>query len=56
MPYDFERMRVVKAVRATVEGFTDKIARLQRLGMTFAIFKNEQHVGQKISILAVLAR
>ncbi len=38
---------VFKALRATVEGFTEEVARLQRLGMTFAIFRNGQNVGQK---------
>lgn len=38
---------VFKALRATVEGFTEEIARLRRLGMTFAIFRNGQNVGQK---------
>jgi len=38
---------VFKALRATVDGFSEEIARLQRLGMTFAIFRNGQNVGQK---------
>ena len=38
---------VFKALRATVDGFTEEIARLRRLGMTFAIFRNGQNVGQK---------
>jgi predicted phage tail protein len=38
---------VFKALRATVEGFTEEIARLNRLGMRFAIFRNDKNVGEK---------
>lgn len=38
---------VFKALRATVEGFAQEIARLHRLGMRFAIFRNGENVGEK---------
>ncbi|MDB5995274.1 MAG: bacteriophage lambda tail assembly [Pseudomonas sp.] len=38
---------VFRALGATVEGFTDEIARLHRLGMRFAIIRNGKNVGQK---------
>lgn len=38
---------VFKALRATVDGFTEEIARLARLGMRFAIVRNGKNVGEK---------
>lgn len=38
---------VFKALRATVDGFTEEIARLARLGMRFAIIRNGKNVGEK---------
>ncbi|WP_149087663.1 tail assembly protein [Pseudomonas prosekii] len=38
---------VFKALRATVEGFTEEIDRLARLGMRFAIIRNGKNVGEK---------
>ncbi|NYH08182.1 tail assembly protein [Pseudomonas moraviensis] len=38
---------VFRALRATVEGFTEEVARLQRLGMRFAIIRNGKNVGEK---------
>ncbi|MGX1087414.1 tail assembly protein [Pseudomonas sp. AP3_22 TE3818] len=36
---------VIRALNATVEGFADEIKRLERLGMTFAIFRNRKNIG-----------
>lgn len=36
---------VLRALNATVDGFADEIKRLERLGMTFAIFRNRKNVG-----------
>ncbi|MGH8387244.1 MAG: tail assembly protein [Pseudomonas sp.] len=36
---------VLRALNATVEGFADEIKRLERLGMTFAIFRNRKNIG-----------
>lgn len=36
---------VFRALNAAVEGFSDEIRRLQRLGLTFAIFRNRKNVG-----------
>ncbi|ROM94384.1 tail assembly protein [Pseudomonas brassicacearum] len=38
---------VFKALKATVEGFAEEIARLDRLGMRFAILRNGKNVGEK---------
>ena len=38
---------VFRALKATVEGFTEEIARLARLGMRFAIVRNGKNVGEK---------
>jgi predicted phage tail protein len=38
---------VFKALRATVDGFAEEIARLDRLGMRFAIVRNGKNVGEK---------
>jgi predicted phage tail protein len=38
---------VFKALRATVDGFTEEIARLHRLGMRFAIVRNGKNVGER---------
>ncbi len=38
---------VFKALRATVDGFTEEIARLDRMGMRFAIVRNGKNVGEK---------
>lgn len=38
---------VFKALRATVEGFTEEVARLDRAGMSFAIIRNGKNVGEK---------
>ncbi|PHN46535.1 tail assembly protein [Pseudomonas amygdali] len=38
---------VFKALRATLDGFTEEIARLQRLGISFAIIRNGKNVGEK---------
>lgn len=38
---------VFRVLRATVEGFTEEVARLQRLGMRFAIIRNGKNVGEK---------
>lgn len=38
---------VFRALRATVEGFTEEVARLQRLGMRFAIIRNGKNVSEK---------
>ena len=35
----------LKALRATVDGWTEEIARLQRLGLRFAIYRNRKNVG-----------
>ncbi|WP_028620554.1 tail assembly protein [Pseudomonas sp. Ant30-3] len=37
---------VFRALRATVDGFTEEIARLARLGMRFAIIRNGKNVGE----------
>ena len=36
---------VFRALKASVDGFAEEIARLQRCGMEFAIFRNDQNVG-----------
>jgi len=36
-----------KAIRATMEGFAEEIKRLDRLGMRFAIYRNDKNVGEK---------
>ncbi|WP_433766632.1 tail assembly protein [Pseudomonas putida] len=36
---------VLRALNATIEGFAEEIKRLERLGMTFAIFRNRKNVG-----------
>lgn len=36
---------VLRALNATVEGFAEEIKRLERLGMTFAIFRNRKNIG-----------
>ncbi|MBV1814535.1 tail assembly protein [Pseudomonas viridiflava] len=38
---------VFKALKATLEGFSDEIRRLDRLGMRFAIFRNGKNVGEE---------
>jgi predicted phage tail protein len=38
---------VFRALRATVEGFTEEIDRLSRLGMRFAIIRNGKNVGEE---------
>lgn len=38
---------VFRALRATVDGFAEEIARLARLGMRFAIIRNGKNVGVK---------
>lgn len=38
---------VFKALKATLEGFTAEIRRLDRLGMRFAIFRNGKNVGEE---------
>lgn len=38
---------VFKALRATVGGFAEEIARLDRMGMRFAIIRNGKNVGEK---------
>jgi len=38
---------VFRALKATVDGFTEEIARLHRLGMRFAIVRNGKNVGEK---------
>ncbi|WP_423143239.1 hypothetical protein [Pseudomonas chlororaphis] len=38
---------VFRALKATVDGFTEEIARLDRLGMRFAIIRNGKNVGEK---------
>lgn len=35
-----------RALKAVVPGFADEIARLERLGMRFAIFRNRKNVGE----------
>jgi predicted phage tail protein len=37
---------VFSALRNTVDGFTDEIIRLSRLGIRFAIFRNRKNVGK----------
>ncbi|MEW7854813.1 tail assembly protein [Pseudomonas chlororaphis] len=39
----------IRALRATLDGWSEEIARLQRLGMCFAIFRNRKNVGLKNS-------
>lgn len=36
---------VFRALKATVQGFSEEISRLQQLGMEFAIFRNGENVG-----------
>jgi len=36
----------LSALRNTVDGFTDEVIRLSRLGVRFAIFRNRQNVGE----------
>lgn len=36
---------VFRALNATVDGFAEEIKRLERLGMTFAIFRNRKNIG-----------
>ncbi|BBP57791.1 tail assembly protein [Pseudomonas sp. St316] len=38
---------VFRALKATVQGFAEEIARLDRLGMRFAIIRNGKNVGEK---------
>ncbi len=38
---------VFRALRATVDGFAEEIARLDQLGMRFAIIRNGKNVGEK---------
>jgi len=38
---------VFRALRATVSGFTEEVARLDRIGMRFAIIRNGKNVGEK---------
>ncbi len=38
---------VFRALRATVEGFAEEVARLDLLGMRFAIIRNGKNVGEK---------
>ncbi|PHN66503.1 phage tail protein [Pseudomonas sp. ICMP 8385] len=38
---------VFKALRVTVDGFSEEVARLDRLGMRFAIVRNGKNVGEK---------
>lgn len=38
---------VFRALKSAVDGFQEEIARLQRLGMRFAIFRNGKNVGEK---------
>lgn len=35
------------ALRATIDGFTEEIKRLDRLGMRFAVYRNKRNVGEK---------
>jgi predicted phage tail protein len=35
------------ALRATIDGFSEEIKRLDRLGMRFAIYRNKKNVGEK---------
>lgn len=42
-----EGWEAIKALRATVTGWSEEIARLERLGMRFAIFRNRINVGQE---------
>jgi predicted phage tail protein len=39
----------LRALRATVEGWSKEISRLERLGLKFAIFRNRKNVGDKNS-------
>lgn len=36
---------VFRALNATVEGFAEELKRLERLGMTFAVFRNRKNIG-----------
>lgn len=36
---------IFRALKATIDGFAEEIARLQRLGMRFAIYRNRVNVG-----------
>ncbi|WP_130908279.1 tail assembly protein [Pseudomonas sp. Sample_16] len=36
---------VFRALNATVDGFSEEVKRLERLGLTFAIFRNRKNVG-----------
>lgn len=38
---------VFSALRATLDGFTDEIKRLDALGMRFAIYQNGKNIGEK---------
>ncbi|MEC4023360.1 tail assembly protein [Pseudomonas fulva] len=38
---------VFSALRATLDGFTDEIKRLDALGMRFAIYRNGKNIGEK---------
>ena len=37
---------VFRALRSTIEGFSEEIARLDRMGMRFAIIRNGKNVGE----------
>lgn len=48
MPFQLDTgstWEVFRALKATVQGFAEEIARLQRLGMEFAVFRNGKNVG-----------
>ncbi|QHE98980.1 tail assembly protein [Pseudomonas cannabina] len=40
-----QSQEVFRALNATLEGFSEEIARLDKLGMRFAIFRNRKNVG-----------
>ncbi|WP_180191769.1 tail assembly protein [Pseudomonas syringae] len=40
-----QSQEVFRALKATIEGFSEEIARLDKLGMRFAIFRNRKNVG-----------
>ncbi|MGI4841025.1 MAG: tail assembly protein [Janthinobacterium lividum] len=41
-----EGWEAMKALKATLAGWSEEIARLQRLGMRFAIYRNRRNVGE----------
>ncbi|KAB0502758.1 tail assembly protein [Pseudomonas lini] len=38
-------VEVFRALNATIDGFAEEIKRLERLGLTFAIFRNRKNIG-----------